>query len=98
MSRHLGCSWDEFKLHIENMFYDNPITGIKMTWDNYGLNGWEIDHIIPLCTASSLSDLVTLSHYKNLQPLWRQDNVIKSTEDLRLKSEFNDKHKRMEEK
>lgn len=90
MSKHIGCSWFEFKFHIESLFYDNPITGVSMSWDNYGLNGWEIDHIVPLCTASSLSDLINLSHYTNLQPLWRYDNVLKSTKDLKLKSEFNE--------
>jgi hypothetical protein len=44
----LGCSFKEFKLHIESKF--EP----WMTWENRGLYngelnyGWDIDHIIPL--------------------------------------------------
>jgi hypothetical protein len=83
MSSIIGCSWDEFKAHIESRFYPNPVTGEMMTWENYGKNGWEIDHIKPLCSAKNLDELIKLSHYTNLQPLWAIDNVKKSIEERR---------------
>lgn len=65
----LGCSFDEFKSHLESKFED------WMNWDNRGLfngevnYGWDIDHIIPLDTATSEEDIINLNHYTNLQPL-----------------------------
>jgi hypothetical protein len=88
MSASIGCTWDEFKTHIESKFYHNTETGEVMSWDNYGKGGWEIDHIEPLCIATNVSDLERLSHYTNLQPLWAKDNNSKSLDDLRLKSEI----------
>lgn len=85
MSKSIGCSWDHFKQHIEKQFYSRRSNQEVMTWDNYGVNGWEIDHIIPLCKAISIKDLERLSHYTNLQPLWREDNNIKALSDAKLK-------------
>ena len=65
----LGCTIEEFKLHLESKFED------WMSWDNYGLYnhtfnyGWDLDHIIPLCTAKSEEDVIKLNHYTNIQPL-----------------------------
>jgi hypothetical protein len=68
----LGCSYDEFKTHIESLF--EP----WMNWDNQGnWNGiptelntaWDIDHIIPTSTAMTEEDVIRLNHYTNLQPL-----------------------------
>lgn len=65
----LGCSFIEFKLHLEAQF--EP----WMTWNNHGkytgeLNvSWDIDHILPLSSAVTEEDLVRLNHYTNLQPL-----------------------------
>jgi len=71
----LGCSTEEFKKYLETLF-----TG-GMTWDNYGKNGWHIDHIIP-CAAFDLTDPEQQRkcfHYTNLQPLWASDNQKKSS-------------------
>lgn len=68
-----GCSVLELKQHLENQFKDN------MSWDNYGKNGWHIDHIIPLSSAKSEEELMKLCHYTNLQPLWAKDNLIKGS-------------------
>lgn len=65
----IGCLQDEFIQHIESLW--EP----WMNWDNYGLYngelnyGWDIDHIIPLITASTEEEIIKLNHYTNLQPL-----------------------------
>ena len=70
----LGCSVEELKKHLENQF----IKG--MTWNNYGLHGWHIDHIKP-CASFDLTkeeEQRKCFHYTNLQPLWAKDNLSKS--------------------
>lgn len=65
----LGCSYQYFKTYIEGQF--KP----WMNWNNHGLYngeldyGWDIDHIIPLNTATCEADIIRLNHYTNLQPL-----------------------------
>jgi hypothetical protein len=66
----LGCTWQELMLHLERQFVDG------MSRDNYGL--WHIDHIIPLASAKTIEESEKLCHYTNLQPLWAEDNRIKS--------------------
>ena len=65
----LGCSFDELLVHLQDQFKDG------MNWENKG--EWDIDHIIPLNSADSISELYALAHYKNLQPLWNSDNIKK---------------------
>jgi len=84
LTKSLGCTDGEFKVHIENLFLPN------MTWDNYGKQideqfpKWEIDHIIPLAIATTEEKLKELNHYTNLRPLWHKDNNIKSKHDKLL--------------
>lgn len=65
----LGCSYKEFKEHIESQFED------WMNWDNYGMYngkgncGWEYDHIIPVSSAKCEEDIIRLNHHSNIQPL-----------------------------
>jgi hypothetical protein len=66
----LGCSFLEFKNHIESQFSPN------MNWENR--NEWHIDHIIPLDFGITESEILKLNHYKNLRPLWEKDNLSKS--------------------
>jgi len=60
--------------HLESKFQEG------MSWENYGKNGWHLDHIIPL-SAFDLTDpeqLKIACHYTNIQPLWARDNLVKS--------------------
>lgn len=66
----LGVDWEVCKQHIERQFKKG------MNWDNQG--EWHIDHIIPLSSANNEKELRKLCHYSNLQPLWAEDNLIKS--------------------
>lgn len=69
----LGCTIRELKQYLEVRFQEG------MTWDNWGMDGWHIDHIIP-CTAFDLSvpgQQRKCFHYTNLQPLWAEDNKAK---------------------
>lgn len=70
-TEYIGCSWEELRSHLESQFKEG------MTWDNYGLYGWHIDHIIPLASAESIEDLIPLLHFTNLQPLWAIENMKK---------------------
>lgn len=67
----IGCSPEKLKAYIEKQFT------IDMSWENYGLKGWHIDHIIPLDSAKTENELYQLCHYTNLQPLWGGDNIRK---------------------
>jgi len=69
----IGCSMDELKIHLESQFKKG------MTWDNYGLKGWHIDHIRP-CSSFDFTkeeEIRQCWHYTNLQPLWWWENLEK---------------------
>lgn len=74
----LGCSMNELKTHLEKQFYDRE-SGETMKWENYGLHGWHIDHIIPLSSfdLSDRAQFLKAAHYTNLQPLWAEHNISK---------------------
>jgi hypothetical protein len=65
----LGCSFEEFKTHIESQFQAG------MSWENRHL--WQIDHIMPVSMAKTYDEVVRLNHYKNLRPLWANENQSK---------------------
>jgi len=69
----LGCTIEELRKHLEDQFQEG------MTWDNYGLKGWHIDHIKPLASFNleDEEELLKACHYSNLQPLWAKDNLSK---------------------
>ncbi|CAB5226259.1 hypothetical protein UFOVP760_38 [uncultured Caudovirales phage] len=71
----LGCTIDHARRHIESLWQP------EMTWENYSLKGWHIDHIKP-CAAFDLTDPEQQKqcfHYTNLQPLWSKVNRSKSS-------------------
>lgn len=72
--RNLGCSVDELKQYLESKFQEG------MTWENYGKNGWHIDHVVPLSkfNLSETGELLKACYYTNLQPMWAKDNIRKS--------------------
>jgi hypothetical protein len=53
-----------------------------MTWENWSPTGWHVDHIIPLSSGKTESELLKLNHYTNLKPLWAKDNLAKSNKIL----------------
>lgn len=69
--RLLGCSWEEAKSHIENLWQEG------MSWENHGQYGWHIDHIRPVSSFRE-DELHLMNRIENLQPLWWKDNLSKS--------------------
>lgn len=71
--RDLGCSIADLTTYLEKQFLPN------MTWDNWGLKGWHIDHIKPLASfdLSDRTQFLQACHYTNLRPLWATDNLRK---------------------
>jgi hypothetical protein len=67
----LGCTIEEFWIHLEKQFKPG------MTRENHGL--WHIDHIRPCCSfdLSDPEQQKICFHYKNLQPLWAEENLKK---------------------
>jgi len=72
----VGCSPEKLKIHLENLFIGD------MCWENHGIDGWHIDHIIPLSSAKTEKEIYDLSHYSNLQPLWANENLKKGSKIL----------------
>jgi hypothetical protein len=73
----LGCTMEEFKIHIESQFLN------WMSWDNYGnvcgtglqYNcSWDLDHIIPVSYAKTEEEVYLLNHWSNFQPLCSRFN------------------------
>lgn len=67
----LGCTVEEFRHHLESQFESG------MSWNNYGK--WHIDHIIP-CNYFNLTkeeNQYICFNYRNLQPLWAEENCKK---------------------
>ena len=69
----IGCTFEEFKIHIENQF------DLGMSWSNHGK--WHIDHIRP-CSSFNLADPEQAKrcfHYTNLRPLPASENRSKNS-------------------
>jgi len=76
----LGCTIEEFKQYIEKQFEED------MSWENYGLYTWHLDHIKPLVSfdLTDRQQFLQACHYTNYQPLWAHDNLSKG-------AKYNDK-------
>jgi len=73
-----GCNREQLKRHLEVQFDRG------MTWDNYGLGGWVVDHIRPCCkfNLTDKNQRDACFHFSNLQPLWYDQNRKKSITDV----------------
>lgn len=73
--KYLGCSTNEFKIHIEQQFDEN------MNWGNYG-SYWEVDHINPIenYNFDNENEIYECWNYINLQPLTINKNRTKRYE------------------
>lgn len=72
----LGCTYLEFKRYLESKFEE------WMTWENHGKYngkenfGWDLDHVIPISSATNYKEMIKLNHYTNLQPLCSYKNRV----------------------
>lgn len=69
----LGCDRETFIAHIEKRFKPG------MTWDNWSMHGWHVDHVRPLISfdLNDPEQQKAAFHYTNLQPLWAVENILK---------------------
>jgi len=76
--RDLGCTVEQLKTHLEAQFKPG------MSWDNWSLDGWHVDHICPLASfdLTYRDQFLEACHYTNLQPLWAKDNLSKGSKIL----------------
>lgn len=71
----IGCSPKELKDYLERKFRRG------MSWENYSLKIWHIDHIIA-CSKFDLTkeeEQRKCFHFSNLQPLWAKHNLQKGS-------------------
>lgn len=77
----LGCSPRELREHLESLFKPG------MSWENYGVKGWHIDHKRPLASFRLVNESGSMDareirramHFTNLQPLWYWENQSKGS-------------------
>jgi len=71
----IGLSQEELRLYLESRFQPG------MAWENWTTDGWHLDHIKPLAAfdLNNPEELKKACHYTNLQPLWSQENLSKSS-------------------
>jgi len=67
----IGCTVEQARQHIESLWLPG------MTWENYNLYTWHIDHIKPVNTfdLTDPEQQKLCFHYTNLRPLWASDNL-----------------------
>lgn len=82
----VGYSIHDLRRHLEALFVKG------MNWDNYGRNGWHIDHIKPISVfaISSYTDEAFKECWalSNIQPMWGDDNIRKggiNKKEIRIK-------------
>ena len=83
----VGYTLQDLKKHLEKLFLPG------MSWENYGRNGWHIDHIIPrsFFKFNSMEDVEFRYMWSldNLQPLWKKDNFEKNDKVILWGKEIN---------
>lgn len=71
----LGCTIEEFKTYIESLFTEG------MSWELWGSGPgkFHLDHKKPLASfdLSDRKQFLEAVNYKNLQPLWSEENLSK---------------------
>ncbi len=69
-----GYSISDLRRHLELQF----LAG--MSWENYGRDGWHIDHITPVSAFDQTDDeqFAACWGLPNLRPMWASDNIRKS--------------------
>jgi hypothetical protein len=71
----VGYSFAQLKRHLGKQLLPG------MTWENYGRNGWHVDHKIPKTAFNfKTSDDIDFKRcwaLKNLRPMWEPDNIRK---------------------
>lgn len=71
-----GYTVVDLVVHLEAMFQPG------MNWDNYGRDGWNIDHVIPRAafeySTPSQEQFRDCWKLENIQPLWAVDNRRKN--------------------
>jgi hypothetical protein len=71
----VGYTLDDLKQHLEKQFRDG------MSWDNYGYDGWHVDHKKPVSwfnfTSYEDEEFKQCWALENLQPKWAEDNMVK---------------------
>ena len=68
---YLCCDIISYRKYLEELMVDG------MTWENYGAV-WDIDHIVPIKYQNpTIEEVIERLHYKNTQPLWKKDNIVK---------------------
>jgi hypothetical protein len=74
----IGTSISELKSYLEKQFKPG------MSWENYGLYGWHVDHRLPLISfdLTDPEEQKKAFHYTNLQPLWAKENHQKRSKIL----------------
>ena len=80
----VGFTINDLMMHLKKQFKDG------MTWDNYGMKGWSIDHIKPISSFNFISyedkEFKKCWALENLQPLWAEENLRKSNKILEDKN------------
>jgi hypothetical protein len=74
----IGCSIKKLKEHIEKQFKPG------MSWDNWCLYGWHIDHIKPcyMFDLNKAKEQEKCFNYKNLRPLWATENLTRNKNEI----------------
>lgn len=70
ISAYMGCTPKEMVAHVERQFTKG------MSWENYGVFGWHLDHIIP-CQRFDLTKedhCRVCFNWRNIRPLWGEHN------------------------